>query len=115
MRRQSKNLKADFNTSHSDLMRDKLLREISDYERQLAELKLNGAQVNFTMIQNLILGKSVVPLSAKDYDFENTPTQAQLISKNESVKTEFYFALPDLWLLMQSVQQLQQNKRQSTY
>lgn len=51
MRRQSKNLKADFNTKHSDLMRDKLLREISDYERQLAELKLNGAQVNFTMIQ----------------------------------------------------------------
>lgn len=51
MRRQSKNLKADFNTVHSDLMRDKLLREISDYERQLAELKLNGAQVNFTMIQ----------------------------------------------------------------
>jgi membrane-bound lytic murein transglycosylase len=51
MRRQSKNLKADFNTSRSDLMRDKLLREISDYERQLAELKLNGAQVNFTMIQ----------------------------------------------------------------
>lgn len=51
MRRQSKNLKADFSTPHSDLMRDKLLREISDYERQLAELKLNGAQVNFTMIQ----------------------------------------------------------------
>lgn len=51
MRRQSKNLKADFNTTHSDLMRDKLLREISDYERQLAELKLNGAHVNFTMIQ----------------------------------------------------------------
>ena len=51
MRRQSKNLRADFNTKHSDLMRDKLLREISDYERQLAELKLNGAHVNFTMIQ----------------------------------------------------------------
>ncbi len=51
MRRQSKNLKADFNTTHSDLMRDKLMREISDYERQLAELKLNGAQVNFNMIQ----------------------------------------------------------------
>lgn len=51
MRRESKNLKADFNTSNTDLMRDKLLREISDYERQLAELKLNGAQVNFTMIQ----------------------------------------------------------------
>lgn len=51
MRRQSKNLKADFNASRSDLLRDKLLREISDYERQLAELKLNGAHVNFTMIQ----------------------------------------------------------------
>lgn len=51
MRRQNKNLKADLNTSRSDLLRDKLLREISDYERQLAELKLNGAQVNFTMIQ----------------------------------------------------------------
>lgn len=51
MRRESKNLKADLNTSRSDLLRDKLLREISDYERQLAELKLNGAQVNFTMIQ----------------------------------------------------------------
>ncbi|WP_049631616.1 MULTISPECIES: hypothetical protein [unclassified Cellvibrio] len=51
MRRESKNLKADLNTSRSDLMRDKLLREISDYERQLAELKLNGTQVNFTMIQ----------------------------------------------------------------
>lgn len=51
MRRESKNLKADLNTTRSDLLRDKLLREISDYERQLAELKLNGAQVNFTMIQ----------------------------------------------------------------
>lgn len=51
MRRESKNLKADLNTRRSDLLRDKLLREISDYERQLAELKLNGAQVNFTMIQ----------------------------------------------------------------
>ena len=69
-----------------------------------------GTDLNFTMIQNLILGKSVVHLSTKDYDFENTPTQAQLISKNESVKTEFYFTLPDLWLLMQSVQQPQQNK-----
>ena len=51
MRRQSKNLKADFNVSRTDLMRDKLIREISDYERQLAELKLNGNKVDFTMIQ----------------------------------------------------------------
>lgn len=51
MRRQSKNLKADFNVNRTDLMRDKLIREISDYERQLAELKLNGNKVDFTMIQ----------------------------------------------------------------
>jgi hypothetical protein len=51
MRKESKNLKADINTTRSDLLRDKLLREISDYERQLAELKLNGSSVNFTMIQ----------------------------------------------------------------
>lgn len=51
MRRESKNLKADFSTPQSDLMRDKLMREISDYERNLAELKLNGTQVNFNMIQ----------------------------------------------------------------
>lgn len=51
MRRQSKNLKADFNVNRTDLMRDKLIREISDYERHLAELKLNGNKVDFTMIQ----------------------------------------------------------------
>jgi hypothetical protein len=51
MRRQSKNLKADFNVRRTDLMRDKLLSEISAYERQLAELKLNGSKVDFTMIQ----------------------------------------------------------------
>ncbi len=51
MRKQSKNLKADFNMPRTDLMRDKLMREISDYERQLAELKLNGTHVDFTMIQ----------------------------------------------------------------
>lgn len=51
MRPQNKNLKADVNTNRADLLRDKLLREISDYERQLAELKLNGNHVDFTMIQ----------------------------------------------------------------
>lgn len=51
MRPQNKNLKVDVNTSRADLLRDKLLREISDYERQLAELKLNGNHVDFTMIQ----------------------------------------------------------------
>jgi hypothetical protein len=51
MTRQNKNLKADVNTSRADLLRNKLIREISDYERSLAELKLNGTQVDFTMIQ----------------------------------------------------------------
>ena len=51
MRKHNKNLKVDVNTRRADLLRDKLLREISDYERQLAELKLVGTHVNFTMIQ----------------------------------------------------------------
>jgi len=51
MRPQNKNLKVDVNTTRADLLRDKLLREISDYERHLAELKLNGTRVDFTMIQ----------------------------------------------------------------
>lgn len=51
MKRQNKNLKASLNLSRTDLMRDKLIREISDYERQLANLKLNGNSVDFTMMQ----------------------------------------------------------------
>jgi hypothetical protein len=51
MKMQNKNLKVDVNTRRADVLRDKLLREISDYERQLAELKLVGNHVNFTMIQ----------------------------------------------------------------
>jgi hypothetical protein len=51
MKMQNKNLKVDVKTRRADVLRDKLLREISDYERQLAELKLVGNHVNFTMIQ----------------------------------------------------------------
>ena len=51
MKMHNKNLKVDVNTRRADVLRDKLLREISDYERQLAELKLVGNHVNFTMIQ----------------------------------------------------------------
>jgi len=51
VKRQNKNLRPDVNTRRADLLREKLLREISDYERQLAELKLVGNHVNFTMIQ----------------------------------------------------------------
>jgi hypothetical protein len=39
------------NFGRTDLLRTKLTAEISEYERQLSELKNNGNQVNFTMIQ----------------------------------------------------------------
>ena len=35
----------------TDLLRAKLLSEISEYEHQQSELKTNGSYVNFTMIQ----------------------------------------------------------------
>jgi len=51
MKRHNKNLKVDVSTDRADLLRAKLLREISDYERQLAELKPVGNRVDFTLIQ----------------------------------------------------------------
>jgi hypothetical protein len=51
MKRHNKNLKVEVSTPRADLLRSKLLREISDYERQLSELKLSDNHVNFTMIQ----------------------------------------------------------------
>lgn len=69
-----------------------------------------GTDLNFSMIQNLILGKSLVNLSVQDYNFETTETEALLISKNQSIKTSFSFSIKDLLLIMQSVQQPQQNK-----
>lgn len=69
-----------------------------------------GTDLDFSMIQNLILGKSVIHLYAKDYNFETNETQALLTSKNESIKTAFNFGISDLLLVMQSVQQPQQNK-----
>lgn len=36
---------------HTEDLRDKLIAEITEYERQQAALKLNGNQVNFSMIQ----------------------------------------------------------------
>ncbi len=51
MKRQNKNLRADVNSSSADIMRAQLIREISDYERQLAELKPVGSRVDFTLMQ----------------------------------------------------------------
>ncbi len=39
------------NLSRTDQLRAKLMGEVSEYERQLSELKANGNYVNFTMIQ----------------------------------------------------------------
>jgi hypothetical protein len=39
------------NMERTDNLRAKLIGEISEYERQLSSLKLNGSYVNFTMIQ----------------------------------------------------------------
>ncbi len=36
---------------HTEALRDQLVAEITEYERQQAALKLNGTEVNFSMIQ----------------------------------------------------------------
>lgn len=41
----------DVNTERTQKLREKLIAEITEYERQQAALKLNGNQVNFSMIQ----------------------------------------------------------------
>jgi hypothetical protein len=39
------------NLGRTEALRDKLVAEITEYERQQAALKLNGSHVNFSMIQ----------------------------------------------------------------
>ncbi len=39
------------NLGRTEDLRDKLVAEITEYERQQAALKLNGVHVNFSMIQ----------------------------------------------------------------
>jgi hypothetical protein len=51
MKRQAIAMGVGINMTRTDNLRAKLLAEISEYERQQAELKLNGTHVNFTMIQ----------------------------------------------------------------
>lgn len=70
MRRPSKNLKVDLNSDRSELLRAKLMREISEYERQLAELRLNSTQVNFTMVQTY---KELI--TARQIMLRNLPVQ----------------------------------------
>lgn len=49
MKKQAMSL--SINLHRTDLLRTKLLSEISEYERQRSELKNNGTHINFTMIQ----------------------------------------------------------------
>lgn len=51
MKRQAMAMGVDINMARTKSLRAKLMSEISEYERQQADLKLNGTYVNFTMIQ----------------------------------------------------------------
>jgi hypothetical protein len=53
MKKPNKNFRADFNQGNTTKLREKLLREISDYQRQLTELKMEQNQVSFSKIQTL--------------------------------------------------------------
>ena len=70
MRRPSKNLRVDLNTDRSELLRAKLMREISEYERQLADMRANTHQVNFTMMQTY---KELI--TARQIMLRHLPTQ----------------------------------------
>lgn len=51
MKKSENKIGVGINLIRSDDLRAKLMAEISEYERQQDELKLNGNHVNFTMIQ----------------------------------------------------------------
>lgn len=51
MTRNRNSLGVGVNLGSTEDLRDKLVAEITAYERQQAALKLNGTQVNFSMIQ----------------------------------------------------------------
>ena len=51
MKRQAIAMGVGINMARTENLRAKLMAEISEYERQQADLKLNGTYVNFTMIQ----------------------------------------------------------------
>lgn len=51
MKKQKASPGVGVNMERTDNLRAKLITEISEYERQLSSLKLNGSYVNFTMIQ----------------------------------------------------------------
>lgn len=53
MRKLNKNLRPDVDEMQVKELREKLIREISDCQRQLSELKLENNQLNFAKMQTL--------------------------------------------------------------
>ena len=53
MRKLNKNLRPDVNEMQVQELSEKLIREISDCQRQLSELKLENNQLNFAKMQTL--------------------------------------------------------------
>lgn len=51
MSRHQQSVGVGITLGRTEALRDKLIAEITEYERQQAALKLNGNQVNFSMIQ----------------------------------------------------------------
>lgn len=51
MPKPNKNLGVGVNLGHTDPLRDKLIAEITAYERQQAALKLHDNKFNFSMVQ----------------------------------------------------------------
>lgn len=51
MSRHQQSVGVGITLGRTEALRDKLIAEITEYERQQAALKLNGDQVNFSMIQ----------------------------------------------------------------
>ena len=52
MKRHAQQLGVGVNLNRTESLRAKLIAEVSEYERQLRDLKMMGSFVNFTMIQS---------------------------------------------------------------
>lgn len=69
MRKLNKNLRPDVDEMQVKELREKLIREISDCQRQLSELKLENNQLNFAKMQTL---KNFI--SARETMLRNLPS-----------------------------------------
>lgn len=51
MAKHSKTVGVGINLGHTEELRDKLVAEITEYQRQQAALKINGNKTNFSLMQ----------------------------------------------------------------